>query len=694
MLYDNKIYDGKFKGVYVNYTKTIKNTVNKKKSNKKGSDKKESGKKKSDKKGWFIDKIVNVLFPAVNTSKKSWNKKNNKIEVKSNKNLEEQIKWFLELSDDEYSDGKLTSELRAYLLKQDQEIDKANVNIRQKITPSSFDIWINEVNVSGMYARTYYANSYPSVIDFLWTRWIVNLDGKYDSTWFIYPTEKATIASALKKRATQVKVEINDAMEKGRAVDKDIEIEYQDIDNILQKLATWEEKYFQTSFYTTLYSEETWREKKYNPDNNLDIFSKRFEQLMKTYAVNVKRASFRMDEGFHSTTPVWIDDLWIYRSMLSTSLWGSFPFISNDLIQETWILYWINLHSSSLVIFDRFSPKMPNANSITLATSWAWKSFTTKLEVLRYLLLWTEVIIIDPENEYKWLVEKVWWTYVNVSVNSHQYINPFDLPPKLEDREYAEWDLLRWKIMELIWLISVLVGWLTPVEESVLDTAIQQTYALKEIDFTSDPDGKTPPLMEDLLTVLEWTEWWNMLAIKLSKYVTWSFWNLFNNYTNIDLDNWLTVFSIRDIEDALKTPAMYNVLNYIWTKVRAQKKKRLLVVDEAWIMMKEEMAASFLFWLIKRARKYKLWVTTITQDVEDFLNSPYGKPIVSNAAVQILLKQSTASMKSMDKVFSLSEAEKNMLVSANVWEWLLFAGQQHVALKVLASPYETDFIST
>ena len=679
MLYDNKVYDGKFDGVYVNYTKTIKNTVNK---------------KKSDKKEWFIDKIVNALFPAANTPKKSWNKKNDKKEVKSNKNLEEQIKWFLELSDDEYSDSKLTSELRSYLIKQDQEIDKANANIKQKISPSSFDIWVNEVNVSGMYARTYYANSYPSVIDFLWTRWVVNLDGKYDASWFIYPTEKSAITSALKKRATQVKVEINDAMEKGRAVDKDIEIEYQDIDNILQKLATWEEKYFQTSFYTTLYSEETWREKKYNPDNNLDIFSKKFEQLMKTYAVNVKRASFRMDEGFHSTTPIAIDDLWIYRSMLSTSLWGSFPFISNDLIQETWILYWVNLHSSSLVIFDRFSPKMPNANSITLATSWAWKSFTTKLEVLRYLLLGTEVIIIDPENEYKWLVEKVWWTYVNVSVNSHQYINPFDLPPKLEDREYAEWDLLRWKIMELIWLISVLVGWLTPVEESVLDTAIQQTYALKEIDFTSDPEGKTPPLMEDLLTVLEWTEWWNMLAIKLSKYVTWSFWNLFNNYTNIDLDNWLTVFSIRDIEDALKTPAMYNVLNYIWTKVRAQKKKRLLVVDEAWIMMKEEMAASFLFWLIKRARKYKLWVTTITQDVEDFLNSPYGKPIVSNAAVQILLKQSTASMKSMDKVFSLSEAEKNMLVSANVWEWLLFAGQQHVALKVLASPYETDFIST
>ena len=680
--YNEKIFDGniqdQLKWAYPNFK------IEKKKENKKS----------------FIDKIVETLFPSASSVKtknntKWTNKKTNqKNNSETNLSLEEQIRKFLEMPDDEYKDSKLTSELRAYLQKIDQEFDRANDNIKQKITPSSFDIWVNEVNVSWMYARTYYVNSYPSVIDFLWTRWLVNLNWKYDTSWFIYPTEKWDMNSALKKRATQLKVEINDALEKWRQVDKDIEIEYQDVQNILTKLATGEEKYFQTSCYTTLYSEETWREKKYNPDNNLEIFSKRFEQTMKTYAINVKRASFRMDEWFNSTSPLWVDDLWIYRSMLSTSLGGSFPFISNDLIQETWILYWVNLHSSSLVIFDRFNNKLPNSNSIILATSWAWKSFTTKLEVLRYLLLWTETIIIDPENEYKALVEKVWWTYINVSVNSHQYINPFDLPPKIEDREYAEWDLLRWKIMELIWLISVLVGWLSPEEEAILDTAIQQTYALKEIDFTSSPEWKTPPLMEDLLTVLEWTEWWNLLAIKLSKYVTGSFGNLFNNYTNIDLDSGLTVFSIRDIEDALKTPAMYNVLNYIWTRVRAKKKKRLLVVDEAWIMMKEEMAASFLFGLIKRARKYKLWVTTITQDVEDFLSSPYGKPIVSNAAVQILLKQSPVSIRALDKVFSLSEAEKNMLVSANVWEWLLFAGQQHVWLKVLASPYETDFIST
>ena len=684
-MYENKIYDGDFTKQIKNgwkpiYTKPKKNNSTDKKEKKEG----------------FLDKIINALFPAASTSNSSWTKSKKTQSENNTKNLklEEQIRKFLEMPDDEYSDSKLTSELRSYLIKQDQEFERANANLIQKIAPSSFDVWVNEVNVSWMYARTYYVNSYPSVIDFLRTRWIVNLEWKYDTSWFIYPTERATIQAALKKRATQIKVEINDAYEKWRAVDKDLEIEYEDIQNILTKLATWEEKYFQTSCYTTLYSEETWREKKFNPENNLEIFSKKFEQVMKTYAINVKRASFRMDEWFHSTTPLCKDELWIYRSMISTSLWGSFPFISNDLIQETWILYWINLHSSSLVIFDRFKNNLPNSNSIILATSGAGKSFTTKLEILRYLLLWTEVIVIDPENEYKALVDKVWWTYVNVSVSSHQYINPFDLPPKLEDIEYWEWDLLRWKIMELIWLISVLIWWLSPEEEAILDKAIQQTYALKEIDFTSDPEWKTPPKMEDLLAVLEGTEWWQMLAIKLSKYVTWTFGNLFNNYTNIDLDSWLTVFSIRDLEEALKTPAMYNILNYIWTRVRAKKKKRLLVVDEAWIMMKHEMAANFLFWLIKRARKYKLWVTTITQDVEDFLNSPYGKPIVSNAAMQILLKQSTASIKSLYKVFNLSEAEKNFLVSANVWEWLIFAWPQHVAVKILASPYEADFIST
>lgn len=687
MNYKEKIYDWNFtwelkNAWYINIEKKKE-----KKLTKKGSQKKES----------FFDRITNSLVPSVaktSSKGKDWNDNTINPDISIDWNLESELKKLLNAPDEDYSDKKLTSAMRNYLIESNKQLDRANSNIIQKVSPSSFNIATNEVNVSWMYSRTYYINEYPTLIDFLRTKWIVWMAWKYDASWFIYPTEKSQITASLKKSMTQIKVQISDAQEKWRAVDKEDEIKYAQLDEILQKLATWEEKYFQTSFYTTLYSEETWKEKKHNPEDNLDINSKKFEQLMKNYAVNVKRASFRMDEWFDSTTPVCKDELWIYRSMLSTSLGWSFPFISNDLIQETWILYWRNLHSKSLVIFDRFNKKLTNSNSIVLATSWAWKSFATKLEVLRNLFLWTETIIIDPENEYKSLVDKVWWTYINVSVNSHQYINPFDLPPKLEDREYTEWDLLRWKIMELIWLISVLIWWLSPEEESVLDTAIQQTYALKEIDFNTSPEGKTPPLMEDLLTVLEWTEWWNLLAIKLNKYVWWSFGNLFNNYTNIDLNNWLTVFSIRDIEDALKTPAMYNVLNYIWTRVRASRKKRLLVVDEAWIMMKDDMSANFLYWLIKRARKYNLWITTITQDVEDFLRSPYGKPIVTNAALQLLLKQSTASIKLLSETFDLSDAEKNLLVSANIWEWVLFAWQQHVALQILASPYEKDFIST
>ncbi|USN54103.1 MAG: ATP-binding protein [Candidatus Peribacteria bacterium] len=383
----------------------------------------------------------------------------------------------------------------------------------------------------------------------------------------------------------------------------------------------------------------------------------------------MKPANQRMDEGQTSMLPLAIDDLNIPRSMITTSLAGSFPFISNDLIENTGILYGVNLHTGSLVIFDRFSNNLPNANSIVLATSGAGKSFAVKLEILRYLLLGIDVIVIDPENEYKTLTEKVGGTYINISVNSSQYINPFDMPPRIEDIEYGVGDLLRSQILNLISLIGVLVGGITPAEEALLDKALQATYALKEITTDNDDvSNKSFPLMEDLLHVLDGMEGGDNLSLRISKYVTGTFAKLFNNPTNVDINNRLTVFSIRDIEDALKTPAMFNVLNFIWTKVRSRKKKRLLVIDEAWIMMQQEVASNFVYQLVKRARKYGLGVTTITQDVEDFVNSPYGKPIVSNASLQMLLKQSTASIKSLEEVFGLSEAEKQRLVAANIGE--------------------------
>jgi len=365
------------------------------------------------------------------------------------------------------------------------------------------------------------------------------------------------------------------------------------------------------------------------------------------------------------------------------------------MISETGILYGVNQHTGGLVIFDRFKSKLPNMNSCILATSGAGKSFTVKLEILRYLLNGIDIIVIDPENEYKTLAEKVGGTYINIATSSQQFINPFDIPPKIEDVDYGKGDLLRSQIMTLIGLIKLLIGDLSTEDEALLDKAIQSTYSLKGFSINADSyEGKQPPIMEDLMNVLDGMDGGEKIALKLSKYVTGTFGKLFNNYTNVDINNAMTVFSIRDLEEVLKTPAMFNVLSYIWTKVRSHKKKRLLICDEAWIMLQHETSAEFLFGLIKRARKYGLGITTISQDIEDFVRSKYGKPILSNSSLQVLLKQSTTSIKALNDLLGLSEAEQRRLVSCGVGEGLIFAGQQHIGVKVLASPAEKDFITT
>lgn len=609
-----------------------------------------------------------------------------KAALLNDKTIEEQLIKIIQIEDDKYNDNMLTSQLRKYLITLEQEYVQTMQDYKAHIAPSYREMKSSSYNISGMFARWYYATSYPSYIDFLRTRDVLAFYAKRDMTWFIYPAENYAIQSMMKRRSTQLKAEISIASQKWITYDTDIDIEYRDVEQIRQKLATREERYFESSFYLTVYDHD---------EEKLRELSKKLEQKISGYGIRIKPASQRMDEAHVSTLPVCVDNLDISRSMITTSMAGWFPFISGDLIEPTGILYGSNLHTWSLVIFDRFSHKLPNANSIILATSGAGKSFSIKLEILRYLMLGIEVIVIDPENEYKWLCNKVWGTYINISVNAQNHINPFDLPPKIEDVDYSTGDLLRTQILSLIWLISVLIWWVDAAEEAILDKALQATYALKEITFDNDDcTGKSIPTMTDLLHVLEWMNGGDLMALKLSKYVTWTFANLFNNETNVNLQNNLTVFSIRDIEDALKTPAMYNVLNYIRTKVRSEKKPRLLVIDEAWIMMQSKVAWNFLFQLTKRARKFGLWVTTITQDVEDFLRSERWKPIVSNASLQLLLRQSTASIEWLEKIFWLSEAEKQLLVAANIWEWLMIAGNQHVWVKILASQNEKEFITT
>ena len=690
------IFDANYKDIVEKGWKVYfeeKDIVNReeKKSTQKSTQKSSSWENK--KKGFF-DSFFEMIFGeqwSKSTQKSSkWKQKKSKKENKSKnfeeKSLEEQLRQIVRLPDEEYSEKLLTSKLRNYIDKEEKEYISALADQKTHIAPSFWEVKSNHINVSWLYWKTFYANVYPSYMDFLWTREVLSFHNKWDMSWFIYPSDSTKMQAVLKRRATQLKAELSEAQSKWITVDSETEVEYKDVESIRQKLATKEERFFQASYYITLYNES---------DEKLSEEWRNLEQKLSGVGIRAKQAIHRMDEGFDSCLPLCNDKLWIYRSMVTTSLAWSFPFVSNDLIDNTGILYWLNLHTWWLVVFDRYSNKLPNANSLVLATSWAGKSFTVKLEILRYLLLGVDVIVIDPENEYKSLVDRCWGEYINIASNSGQYINPFDMPPKIEDIEYWKGDLLRSQIMSLVGLISVLLWWISVEEEALLDKAIQSTYELKDITFEDESiEWKEIPIMEDLLTILEWMEWWDKLATKLSKYVTGTFSKLFNNYTNVDLKAGLTVFSIRDLDEALKTPAMYNVLNFIWTKVRAEKKKRLLVVDEAWTMMQHDMSANFLFGLIKRARKYWLGVTTITQDVEDFIQSWYWKPIVANSAVQLLLKQSTTSIKSLEVAFSLSEAEKQKLVASNVWEGLFFAGNQHIALKVLWSPHEREFIET
>lgn len=643
------------------------------------------------KKEWFFDKLLNSLFGWWSkTSKIPGIKKTPEPKPENNlikdKDLRDQVKYILELPDSDYNDKMLTSKLREFIWEVQSHYNSTIWDYKSHIAPSYREFKWNHYNVGWLLGKSYYAQSYPSYIDALWTRDLLWFHGKRDMTFFIYPEDDSSMQSMLKQRATQLKAEISESMQKWITLDKEIEQQYRDVEMIREKLTTHEERYFETSFYTNLY-EET--------EEKLKELWKKYEQKISGYWIRVKNAVQRMDEWFNSSLPICEDELGIVRSAITTSLAWSFPFISNDMVSNTWILYWVNLHTWWLVIFDRFDSKLPNMNSVVLATSWAWKSFTVKLEILRYLINWIDVLVIDPENEYKSLCEKVGGTYINISTSSQQHLNPFDIPPRIEDIEYGKWDLLRSQIMNLIWFIKLLIWETNTEEEAILDKAIQSTYSLKGFSINDENyEGKIPPIMEDLMNTLNWMQWWETMGLKLSKYVTWTFGKVFNDYTNIDINSKITVISIRDLEDALKTPAMFNVLNFIWTKIRTHKKRRLLVCDEAWIMLQSEISANFLFGLIKRARKYWLWITTISQDIEDFIRSKYGKPIISNSALQILLKQSTSSIKSLNTLLWLSEAEQQRLVSCWIGEWLMFAGNQHVSVKILASPKEKQFITT
>lgn len=557
---------------------------------------------------------------------------------------------------------------------------KAGPSVQTLIAPESIDIDFDYIKMGGKYLRTIFVAGYPRFVSPGWLDAIINFDHSLDLSFFTYPVEGKTILDELRRKIAEMEAEISTDLQRGRVVNPSTQAKLEDARNLQEQLVKGAERFFQFAFYITIPADTL---------EELNQITQQVESTLGSLLVVAKNATLQMEDGLVSTLPLGIDKLSVTRNMDTTSLATTFPFVSADLSSDHGVLYGINEDNDSLVVFDRFS--LENYNSLILATSGAGKSFAVKLEAVRSLMLGTEVFIIDPEAEYGDLANVVGGEFISFSFSSPAKINPFDLSGVREEENQ-----LGLKILSLHSLFAVIMGKLNPTEQALLDRALIATYKSKGI--TTDPltQTKQPPLMEDLYKALLGMEdaVSRSLADRLEKFVKGSFQGIFDQHTNIDLDNPFTVFSVKDLEEALRPIAMFIILDFIWTRIKRDLKKRILVVDEAWHMMQYPDTASFLYSIAKRSRKYYLGLTTITQDVEDFLSQDIGKAIVTNSALRMLMKQSPAAIERVADVFKLSEGEKQLLLAADVGEGIFFAGNNHVAIRVVASDEEYGLITS
>lgn len=552
------------------------------------------------------------------------------------------------------------------------------------IAPAGMEVKHKELIINDQYARTLYAYNWPNFIYPNWLAQLVNLGATLDFSHFIYPSSNKAIMKMLRKKVTELRSSIRMLEQRGIVRDPTLEAALQDAEELRDLLARGQEKLFQFGMYVTIYAEDEQRLKKLQTN---------IESILGGKLVLTKPAMFQMEHAWTGTLPLCLDEIEINRNMNTSPLATSFPFSSSDLTDDHGILYGVNRHNESLVIFDRFD--LPNANSNIFATSGAGKSFTAKLELLRHMMIGTDVFVIDPENEYTNLCQAVDGAFIPISIQSSFRINPFDLPKAVRGEEAAMGEVLRAAIINLHGLLRLMLGTITPAEDGILDKAILDTYALNGITLaTPDPGGMEVPTLGQLVDVLSTTEGGEQMAQTLMKYTKGSFAGLFDQKTNVDLEKQMVVFQIRDLEEQLRPIAIYIVLNFLWNRIRSELKKRILVIDEAWNLMQYEDSARFLYGIVKRARKYFLGVTTITQDIDDFVESQYGKPIITNSSLQFLLKQSPATVDALQRLFYLTDGEKYALLNSDVGQGVLFAGYKHVAIEVIASPEEAKLITT
>lgn len=582
--------------------------------------------------------------------------------------------------------------------REQQEVEQAFLRgmttLRDLIAPSSLEIHSSYFRIGTKYGRTLYVYGYPRELYTGWLSSIINIDQVIDISMFVYPVDTGVVLNNLRKKVTQLEADMQISGEKGRVRDPGREAALQDAEELRDQLQVGAERFFRFGLYITVYGDSL---------EELSFVQHAIETIFGQQLVYTKSASSQQEQGLNSTVPQMADQLQIRRNMNTGAISTSFPFTSADLTQEKGVLYGINMHNNGLVIFDRWS--LENANMVVFAKSGAGKSFAVKLEALRTMMMGSDILIIDPENEYQKLSEAVGGSYIRLSLSSDTRINPFDLP-RVIDSDEAD-DALRANLVTLHGLLRLMLGGtqitaqgqpmaaLSPAEEADLDQALIDTYARAGI--TSDPlthNSQPPTIIELYDTLLHMGGTGPQLAQRLRKYTSGTFAGIFSQQSNIDINNTMVVFNIRDLEDELRPVAMYIVLSHIWNITRSQQKKRMLIVDEAWQLMKYDDSANFMFSLAKRARKYSLGLTTITQDVEDFMGSKMGRAIVANSSMQLLLKQSSSAVDVLGDVFKLTEEERKRLANFPVGQGLFFAGQNHVHIQVIASQTETQLIST
>ena len=566
------------------------------------------------------------------------------------------------------------------------------VTVRDIIAPSSFEVTPRFLKLSGLFVRTIFVITYPRNISLGWSAPFINLNKTIDIAMFFYPLEAEIILKQLKKKVGIMEAGINSDNEKGAPRDPVKETALRDIEGLRDAITQGIEHFFQFAFYLTIYSES---------ELQLERDTNEIQSIFGSTLIYTKTGYYQSEQGFNSTMPLGNDELMITYNMNTSPIAASFPFVSSDLTSDNGILYGINRHNNSLILFDRFS--LQNANAVVFASSGAGKSYAIKLEILRSLMMGVEVIVIDPEREYKNLSDAVGGTFVNVSLASDAKVNPFDLPRAIGEGTSVE-DIIRSAVITIKGLLRIMIGQpigmsskigFTPEEDAILDRALIETYAKNDITATlTSLESIEPPVLQDLQDVLEGMEGGDNLVKRIRKYSEGTFSGLLNSSTTVEMNNRLVVFSVRDLEDELRPVAVYSIINYIWNVVRSEQKKRILVIDEAWWLMQYEDSAKFIFALVKRARKYYLGVTTITQDVNDFLLSPYGQAIVINSSLQLLLKQSPASIQLIQNTFHLTDGEKYLLLESGIGEGIFFAGPRHAAIKIVASYSEDQIVTT